>query len=145
MLKKLFTQLLTLASVSILIGLSLQALGISILVGIGLGIALQFGLYYAFSTALKAYVLLSDKKIENERIKEFSFQSVEVTCPCFKKVKDIVPVRLNTDNKYKCNECGKSVGVYLTAETAIVTEPILDTNLETINKTLTNSLKNANS
>jgi len=145
MLKKLLSQIFSLAIVSCLFGALAASLGASFLVGVGIGVVIQFAVYYGFLTALNAYALVQNKKLENERIKELSFQTLDVTCPCFKQNKDIVPVRLNTDNRYKCNECGKTVSVIISAETAVVTEPILNTDISFLNKNITEKLSNANS
>ena len=144
MVKRLLSQLVILLSIASLIGITFTAYKLNFIVGFFLGIFIQFGAYYAYVTTLNAYVALTDKKLENERIKDLSFQSIEVVCPCYKKVKDVVPVRLNTDNKYKCAECNKTVSVYISTETAIVTEPILNTDADTLNKAITESIKNAN-
>jgi hypothetical protein len=124
MFNRLLVQLIVLITVAILIGLCLTHLGIGLIIGIPLGIAIQFGLYYSFTTALNAYVELKNKKLENERIKEFSLQGLEVTCPCALKKTEFVPVVLNTDNKYNCSHCQKNVSVYIVPETALVTEPL---------------------
>jgi hypothetical protein len=74
-------------------------------------------------------VELKNKKLENERIKEFSLQGLEVTCPCLLKKTEFVPIVLNTNNNYKCDYCQKNVSVYIAAETALVTETIASVTL----------------
>jgi hypothetical protein len=125
MIGKLVTQLTALLTVSILFGLCLKSLNINLVYSIPLGIMLQFGLYYIFITILDVWVTLKNKKLENERIKEFSLQGMEVSCPCSLKKVEFVPITLNTNNNYKCNHCQKNVSVYITAETALVTEPLI--------------------
>jgi len=132
MLGKLLTQLTALIIVAILFGLLLQHSGVSLFISIPLGIILQFGVYYAFITILNAFVELRNKKLENERIKEFSLQGLEVTCPCALKKIEFVPIILNTDNKYTCNFCQKNVSVYVVPETALVTEPLALTQMPPI-------------
>jgi len=144
MLKKLLSQIATLVIVSCLFGVLFITFNSSFFVGVGFGIVIQFALYYGYVTTLNTYTALQNKKLENERIKEFSLQSLEVVCPCYKQVKEIVPIRLNTDNKYKCSECSKAVSVFITPETAIVTEPILNTDITLLNKNITEKLTNAN-
>jgi len=124
MLRRLLTQLTVLITVAIFLGLFLTRFGISLFISIPLGIILQFGVYYAYITALSAFVELKNKQLENERIKEFSLQGLEVTCPCALKKKEFIPVVLNTDNKYTCNFCQKNVSVYIVPETALMTEPL---------------------
>ena len=125
MFSRLLLQIATLIFIAILFGLILKQFGVILFVSIPLGIMLQFGVYYAYITALNAYVELKNKKLENERIKEFSLQGLEVTCPCSLKKTEFIPVVLNTNNAYKCNYCQKNVGVYIVPETALITEPLI--------------------
>jgi uncharacterized protein (UPF0212 family) len=125
MIGKLVTQLTALLTISILFGLYLKHFNVSLAYSIPLGIMMQFGLYYIFIMVLDAWVVLKNKKLENERIKEFSLQGMEVSCPCSLKKVEFVPIILNTNNNYKCNHCQKNISVYVTAETALVTEPLI--------------------
>ena len=125
MLYKILTQLFVLIVVALVIGLCLTSFNVNLIVGVLLGIILQFGIYYAFITVLNSYVSLKNKKLENERIKEFSLQGLEVTCPCALKKTEFVPIVLNTDNRYKRSFCEKNISVYIVPETALVTEPIV--------------------
>ena len=68
------------------------------------------------------------KEINAMKLAELSKQGLEVECPCYKKVKEFVPISLNGKNTYKCSECNKLNSVYITAETVHVT----DTNLPDI-------------
>lgn len=125
MLFKLLRQIITLSITATLFGLALTYLKVPLIIGIPLGVLIQFGLYYAFITSLNAYMAIKDKQIENERIKEFSLQGLEVTCPCSLKKVEFVPITLNTNNAYKCNTCQKNVSVYVVPETALMTEPVI--------------------
>lgn len=129
MIQTLLKQILPLIIGSFLFGALFLSFGLNFFLGIGVGIAIQYAAYYTFANVLNAVVALKNKKLENERIKEFSYQGLEVKCPCFKQHIDIVPIRLNTSNYYKCSECGKSVSVIINAETAVVTEPLVSTDL----------------
>ena len=129
MLGRLLTQLTALITVSILFGLILERFHISLLYSIPLGIILQFGIYYAFISILNVYVELQNKKLENERIKEFSLQGLEVICPCSLKKTEFIPIVLNTNNTYKCDFCQKNVSVYITPETALITETLANITL----------------
>lgn len=129
MIQNLLKQIIPLSLGALLSGALFSAFGVNFFLGVGAGIAIQYGIYYGFVNILNAVVALKNKKLENERIKEFSYQGLEVKCPCFKKHLDIVPIRLNTSNYYKCGDCGKSVSVIITADTAIVTEPLVSTEL----------------
>lgn len=121
---KTIVQLLTLLSVSLLTGFLTKELGLSFWLGCGIGLSLQFFIYYIYSNVFTVYFLLKNKKLENERIKEFSYQGAEVVCPCHKKVKAFVPIRFNTDNLYTCQECKKDVAIYIDISTVVTTQPM---------------------
>ncbi|NBW57518.1 hypothetical protein EBR43_07015 [bacterium] len=124
---KTIAQLLILSSVSLLSGFLAKELKFSFFLGVGIGLGLQFLVYYIYSNIFTAYILLKNKKLENERIKEFSYQGVEVICPCYKKINAFVPIRMNTDNSYTCQECKKDVAIYIDVSTAVTTQPINNT------------------
>jgi hypothetical protein len=129
MLGRLITQLTVLVITAILFGLILKHFGVILFIGIPFGIIIQFGIYYAFTTVLNVYIELRNKKLENERIKEFSLQGLEVTCPCVLKKAEFIPIVLNTNNSYKCDHCQKNISVYIAAETALMTETIASVTL----------------
>jgi hypothetical protein len=131
MLQKLITQLLLLLTIASLFGLTLNQFGVHLYYGIPLGIVIQFIFFYVFTTSLNAFIALKNKKLENDRIKEFSLQGLEVTCPCPLRKTEFVPITLNTNNTYKCNQCSKNVSVYIVPETAIITETIANTDILT--------------
>jgi hypothetical protein len=108
--------------------------GLNFYIGAITGGAIQFVFNYIYETIFNAVVALNNKKLENDRIKEFTMQGIEVECPCSRKIKDFVPIRLNTSNKYKCKECQKLISVYITPSTALTTEPIVDT--DTVNPSI---------
>ena len=142
MVKNVLSQLLPLVFVSIIVSLVLSHWGVNYAIGALAGVAIQFVGFYAFRSILTSVVALKNKQLENERIKELSFQGLEVVCPCFKQIKEFVPIKLNTTNYYKCTECKKTIGVVITPETAIVTEP-QDSSLEAVNKLLVQGILNA--
>lgn len=133
-------QLSTFIGLSLVTGYIFSHNGLNFLIGVFTGICAQFIINTIFTSAINAYVSLKNKSLENERIKEFTLQGLEVECPCSKKLKDFVPIILNTQNKYKCKDCQKTISVYVTPSTALTTEPIIDTNI-----TNPNILTNANS
>lgn len=72
----------------------------------------------------KRIVILMAEKLKNERIKEFSKQGMEITCPCSRAIKTFIPIRLDVDNSYKCLDCSKYVAVNVDVKTFLSTEPI---------------------
>jgi len=129
MLYSIFAPLTLLIIISFFIALVLKSFGIATWIGFIIGIIGQIIIRNMFVTVLDTIVQLKDKKLENERIKEFSYQGLEVACPCTKKHIDFVPIRLNTPNMYKCTGCNKPVSVFINTETAIQTEPITNTDI----------------
>lgn len=129
MLRKVSFQLFSLITLSAIFGFWVSTYGVNLILGVCSGIAIQFILYNVFTSVLNSIVILKNKKLENERLKEFSYQGLELECPCFKKEKELVPVRFNTPNYYRCRECNKQLSVIVTAETAVVTEPLLNADL----------------
>jgi hypothetical protein len=124
---RLVIQLAIFVILSLCTGSAFSRLGLNFYLGVATGCALQYVGNYLFTIALNAYVQLKNKKLENERIKEFTMQGIEVECPCSKKHRDFIPIRLNTTNKYKCKDCQKTISVFINPSTALATEPILDT------------------
>lgn len=112
--------------------------------GFLVGILGQIIIYNSFTSILDVYVTIKNKKLENERIAEFSYQGLEVQCPCNKKRRDFVPIRLNDLNMYKCGECDKSISVYINAETALQTEPIISTDTSAALTPILNNINNGN-
>jgi hypothetical protein len=64
------------------------------------------------------------EKIKNERIKEYTKQGMEITCPCYLDKKMLLPIDLNSVNNFKCLECSKDFSVDITAKTFLKTESI---------------------
>jgi DNA-directed RNA polymerase subunit RPC12/RpoP len=144
MLIRLIAQALIFLSISIVIGFLLAHVGISIWLGIVTGAIIQLLIHNTFVTILDSYITIKNKRLENERIKEFSYQGLEVTCPCSKKQLDFIPVRLNTQNSYRCSGCDKSVSVFINAETAMQTEPILSVDTTLAIEPILKNLQNGN-
>jgi len=133
-------QIVIFITISLISGYIFDSNKLNFLIGVLFGCAMQFIFNYMYTSVLTASIALKNKKLENERIKEFTMQGMEVECPCSRKIRDFVPIRLNANNKYKCKECQKLITVFVTPSTALTTEPILDTDI-----TNPNILKDANS
>lgn len=127
-------------ALSLVTGYLFNKSGLNFYIGLLAGISIQYVINYLFQYVLNSIVALKNKQLENERIKEFTMQGIEVECPCSRKITDFVPIRLNTANKYKCKECQKIISVFITPSTALTTEPILDTDTTKID-IIANGLK----
>lgn len=142
---RLFTSLIALSSTSLLIAFFLTSFGVKLWAGFIIAVFSQIVIYNVYITLLNSYIVLKNKQLENERIKEFSYQGLEVSCPCSKKHRDFVPIRLNEVNMYRCGECDKSVSVYINTETALQTEPIISTDTSTALAPIIANITNGNS
>jgi len=138
---RLLLQIVGLLSVSSLFGFWFTTFNSPFIVGFFVGSVIQVLGFYLYSNIIELIITFKSKKFEILKLKELSYQSVEVECPCFKKVKSIIPFRFNTDNNYKCPGCNKTISVFTTTETAVATEPVLNTDVQPI---LQERLKNAN-
>lgn len=69
-------------------------------------------------------VMLFAEKIVNDRISEYTKQGVEVTCPCSRAIKNLIPIQLNADNSYKCLDCARNVTVNVEVKTFLETQPV---------------------
>jgi hypothetical protein len=85
---------------------------------------IQFIIFYVIGSVMEFIGELKLKEINAFKLQELSRQSMEVVCPCFKKIKEIIPIDLNSKNSYRCNDCGKTNSIVITAETAHTTEPV---------------------
>jgi hypothetical protein len=74
------------------------------------------------------WIELKIEKLQNERIKEYSKQGLEIKCPCPKEKEMFVPIELNSDNYFKCAQCDKKISVQITAKSFLETQMVdLDT------------------
>jgi len=131
---RLFVQAVVFLSLCYATGYIFSKNNLNFIIGAIVGGAFQFVFNYIYLSVFDAIIALKNKNLENERIKEFSMQGLEVECPCSRKIRDFVPIRLNTANKYKCKECMKLISIYVTPSTALSTEPIVDT--DTVNPSI---------
>jgi|LakMenE18May11ns_1017448.scaffolds.fasta_scaffold9867201_3 hypothetical protein len=138
MVSQIIRQIFFLIFISCTIGFILQSFGVNIYIGVIAGIIMQYVIYNVFVYILKVYEKTKLQKLEVEKLKQMAYQGTEVTCPC--KHKQFAFIRLNTSNYYKCEKCKKTVSVFVSTETAIVTEPIADTNISSIDNMLQEKL-----
>jgi len=114
---------LTLA-VSTIVSFALLLANISFLTSFIVVTIAQFIVFFIVGSVLEFINEIKLKEINALRLTEYSKQSLEIECPCFKKHKQVIPISLSSPNSYKCGECGKNNNVYITAEAVHVTEPI---------------------
>jgi len=81
---------------------------------------IQIIVYQIYLKVLSLFV----ENMKLQKIKEYSKQGLEVTCPCYKQNKVFIPIKLNGNNDYKCLDCNKNVSVNLDVKTFLATEPL---------------------
>lgn len=119
-------------AVSSAITFFLVSTGVGIIAAGLISLVLQFAVYNGYIYIVDSITITRIRKIELEKLKELTFQTAEVTCPCSATHKQIVPLRFNTDNQYTCTTCQKLIKVYINIDTALATEPILETDPQKI-------------
>lgn len=81
---------------------------------------IQLIIYNLYKSILELFA----ERIKNERIKEYSKQGMEVSCPCYMEKKMFLPLELNASNTFNCLECKKDFSVDITARAFLQTDTI---------------------
>ena len=93
----------------------------------GLSILTQFILYDLFSRWRKSKIEVQFRQLENERIKAFSEQGLDVTCPVEScNTVTFVPIIVNYDNEYECPKCNADIKIYIGTKCFLKTTPVED-------------------
>lgn len=92
--------------------------------GFGLALVVQFIVGAAMNQFLQVKTSLEMEKQLTKRIEDAAKQTLKLKCPCTNMVEQIIPIRLDQPNFYKCINCEKNINVALTAKTAMMTEII---------------------
>ena len=109
------------------IGGCCQLLGVSFWPVFGLSVLTQFILYDLFSRWRKSKIEVQFRQLENERIKAFSEQGLEVTCPVEScNTVTFTPIIVNYDNEYECPKCKAEIKIYLGTQCFLKTTPVED-------------------
>ena len=83
----------------------------------------QVTFFYLWNTVLE--YRLTRVKIENEtlRIQSYSEQGADVPCAHCNK-QNYIPIRMDVDNVFTCDECGKNNAVYVDLTVAQQSQPM---------------------
>ena len=65
-------------------------------------------------------------ELEVQILEELGKQTINIPCAACKK-ENMVPIRLDINNKFDCIECSKENGIYIEVESAQVTTPLEST------------------
>jgi transcription elongation factor Elf1 len=83
----------------------------------------QLMFFYMFNTVLRYVIMLKNKKLENNRIKEFTLQGVELHCAHCNS-SNLTPLRFDQDNIFSCLNCEKGNSVYINITVAQSSSPL---------------------
>jgi hypothetical protein len=136
----LIKQLLLLISITVCLTWVFTIYSIPIIIGAILSLIIQYSIYNGFLYIIDTYTALKTKQLEVKRLESIANQGTEIMCPCVHKSKEFVSIKFNKPNYYKCQQCRKMLVAFADVETAIVTEPIADTNSKMIDEMLNNKL-----
>ena len=92
--------------------------------GFALALVVQFIIGGAMNQWLQVKTSLEMEKQLTKRIEDAAKQTLKLKCPCTNMVEQIIPIRLDQPNFYKCINCEKNINVGLTAKTALMTDII---------------------
>ena len=84
---------------------------------------IQFGVFWMFNTIIQHVTQMKMTKLENERISEYSKQSIQANC-AYCATDNLIPLRLNQDNDFTCTNCGKTNAVYVGVTVTQKTTPM---------------------
>jgi len=77
-----------------------------------LTIAIQIGVSWIYASISNRYFNIKQQQIDNERIKEFTKQGIDVEC-AYCKTPNLIPVRFDDDNDFTCINCDKENATYI--------------------------------
>lgn len=88
--------------------------------------------YFVFTTVVqtviynvyKDYLKQKFEKVYNERLKEYSKQGCEISCPCDRACRHFIPIELNGDNSYTCQDCDRKIAVDVQVKSFLSTDPV---------------------
>jgi len=87
--------------------------------------AIQFLLFYMLNEYLVYRAARDTRTFQIKEAEILARNTMRVQCASCKKETELV-VSTNTDNRFICGFCNTKNAVYLTAETAVVTEPLYE-------------------
>lgn len=83
----------------------------------------QVGVFWIYNSFMQKYYTLKQKQLDNERIKEFTKQGIDVECAYCKTV-NLIPVRFDQDNDFECINCHKPNSTYINVTVTQKTTPL---------------------
>lgn len=124
MLKRLFTSLGLTAAIASVISWPLTYIGIDFISSLIALTTLQFVGFFFYNEYVSRKMILAEQKMLIDAEKELLKQSAEVSCPCDRGIKTVVPINIAERNEYICPGCNKNIHVIIETKTALVTTPV---------------------
>lgn len=85
---------------------------------------IQILIHYIIVVCVEIFVSLKLKNLEVMQMRELSKVTSVVTCPCYLKHKQTIPLILNTNNSYTCDRCSKNINTVITIDTVMKTTDV---------------------
>ena len=123
--RRLVLSFLITATVSVLSGLFFLNLNFNFWFTTYFFFILQVIGFYFYGEHVKRKTAVLQAELELIAEVELKKITVDVTCPCDKKVQTTIPIEMNSDNSYICGQCDKRIRVLLETKTVLKTDPIL--------------------
>lgn len=112
--------------------------------GFAATLALQFIVGSAMNQWLQTKVALQMESELTQRISDAAKQTLKLKCPCTKMAEQIIPIRMDQPNFYKCINCDKNINVELNARTVMMTDVVdVDVTHNQVLKTMTEHAQEA--
>lgn len=111
--------------ISALIGAVAFYAGHSFLLWFVVAFATQFTVFYLFNTFLQYKAARDSRALMLAEAEVTARNTMTVECASCKKTSEVV-VFTNRENRFICGHCKTKNSVYLLAETAVVTEPLYE-------------------
>jgi len=115
------------AIISGVTGLAAHFAGGSFIFVAVLAFLIQFISFFLFNTVLEYKAAKDNRLLIFKEAELLAQNTMTVECASCKKENNII-VRTNQENRFICGHCNTKNSVYIFAETAIVTEPMYETN-----------------
>ena len=110
-------------SVSILGTVVCWSLGYNVYKSFALITAIQFGSFWILNSITQHFKQVKMTQLENERIAEYTKQSINAEC-AYCKTMNMIPLRMDHDNDFDCTNCNKPNAVYVGITVTQKTNPM---------------------
>lgn len=85
--------------------------------------AFQIGGFWVYNSIMQHVTQIRMTQLENERIAEFTKQSISAEC-AYCKTNNLIPLRMDADNDFDCINCKKPNAVYIGITVTQKTNPM---------------------